>query len=82
MRGQPAVEIAAAIAEPVAFAVEADAGHQHDVGQQQRTLADVETASRDLDAAIDAFSEIAKAPNPPFSAGDIVQRANMGRNTM
>jgi RNA polymerase-associated protein CTR9 len=52
------------------------------IKEQQRTLADVETASRDLDAAIDAFSEIAKAPNPPFPAGDIEQRANMGRNTM
>jgi len=50
--------------------------------EQQRTLADVETASQDLDDAIDAFSEIAKAPNPPFPAGDIEQRANMGRNTM
>jgi RNA polymerase-associated protein CTR9 len=52
------------------------------IKEQQRTLADVETASRDLDAAIDAFSEIAKSPNPPFPAGDIEQRANMGRNTM
>jgi RNA polymerase-associated protein CTR9 len=52
------------------------------IKEQQRTLVDVETASRDLDAAIDAFSEIAKAPNPPFPAGDIEQRANMGRNTM
>jgi RNA polymerase-associated protein CTR9 len=50
--------------------------------EQQRTLADVETASKDLDEAIEAFSEIAKAPNPPFPAGDIEQRASMGRNTM
>jgi RNA polymerase-associated protein CTR9 len=50
--------------------------------EQQRTLADVKTASQDLDDAIEAFSEIAKAPNPPFPAGDIEQRASMGRNTM
>jgi RNA polymerase-associated protein CTR9 len=50
--------------------------------EQQRTLADVQTASTDLDEAIEAFSEIAKAPNPPFPAGDIEQRASMGRNTM
>lgn len=50
--------------------------------EQQRSLADVETASKDLDEAIEAFSEIAKAPNPPFPAGDIEQRASMGRNTM
>jgi RNA polymerase-associated protein CTR9 len=50
--------------------------------EQQRTLADVEIASKDLDEAIEAFSEIAKAPNPPFPAGDIEQRASMGRNTM
>lgn len=50
--------------------------------ESQRSLADVETASRDLDEAIAAFGEIAKAPNPPFPAGDIEQRASMGRNTM
>jgi RNA polymerase-associated protein CTR9 len=50
--------------------------------EQQRTLTDVKTASQDLDEAIEAFSEIAKAPNPPFPAGDIEQRASMGRNTM
>lgn len=50
--------------------------------EQQRSVADVQTASDDLDEAIEAFSEIAKAPNPPFPAGDIEQRASMGRNTM
>jgi RNA polymerase-associated protein CTR9 len=50
--------------------------------EQQRTLADVKTASDDLDEAIEAFSAIAKASNPPFPAGDIEQRASMGRNTM
>lgn len=50
--------------------------------EQQRTLQDVETAQQDLEEAIEAFLEISKAPNPPFPAGDIEQRANMGRNTM
>lgn len=50
--------------------------------EAQRTLAEVETASKDLDAAIEAFGEIAKAPNPPFKSNDIEQRASMGRNTM
>lgn len=50
--------------------------------ESQRSLADVETASADLDEAIEAFGDIAKAPNPPFPAGDIEQRASMGRNTM
>lgn len=50
--------------------------------ESQRSLTDVETASKDLDDAIEAFSDIAKAPNPPFPAGDIEQRASMGRNTM
>ena len=36
MRGQPAVEVAAAVAEPVARAREADAGHEHDVGHDCR----------------------------------------------
>ncbi|KAK5121875.1 hypothetical protein LTR85_004446 [Meristemomyces frigidus] len=50
--------------------------------EAQRTLADVEAASQGLDEAIDAFTEIAKSPNPPFPRGDLDARANMGRNTM
>lgn len=52
------------------------------LNETQRSFADVQTASQDLDEAIEAFSEIAKSPNPPFPANDIEQRANMGRNTM
>ena len=47
-----------------------------------RTLAEVETASAGLDAAIESLLEIAKSSNPPFPRHDIEQRANMGRNTM
>lgn len=50
--------------------------------ESQRSLHDVEQAGEGLDAAIQAFSEIAASPNPPFPKGDLEQRANMGRNTM
>lgn len=50
--------------------------------ESQRTLADVEAASKGLDEAIEAFGEIAKSPNPPFPRSDLDARANMGRNTM
>lgn len=50
--------------------------------ETERTLADIDTAATDLDAAIEALTVIAKDPHPPFPAGDIDARANMGRNTM
>lgn len=50
--------------------------------ENERSLADLETAAADLDKAIDALAAIAKEPNPPFPAGEIDARANMGRNTM
>ncbi|KAF2718684.1 HCP-like protein [Polychaeton citri CBS 116435] len=50
--------------------------------EAQKTSADVETAQQGLDEAIDAFTELAKGPNPPFPARDLEARANMGRNTM
>ncbi|ORY17631.1 hypothetical protein BCR34DRAFT_596805 [Clohesyomyces aquaticus] len=48
----------------------------------QRTLAEVEAAAAGLDEAIESFTAIARAPNPPFPKNDIDQRASMGRNTM
>lgn len=50
--------------------------------ESNKTLADVEVASKGLDEAIESFIQIAKGPNPPFPRNDIEQRANMGRNTM
>ncbi|KAK5135911.1 hypothetical protein LTR08_004369 [Meristemomyces frigidus] len=50
--------------------------------EAQRTLTEVEAAAKGLDEAIEAFTEIAKGPNPPFPRGDLDARANMGRNTM
>lgn len=50
--------------------------------EANKTLEDVEIASKDLDDAIESFIEIARSPNPPFPKNDIEQRANMGRNTM
>ncbi|CAK4033021.1 Tetratricopeptide repeat 1 [Lecanosticta acicola] len=50
--------------------------------EANKTLEDVEVASKDLDDAIESFIEIARSPQPPFPKNDIEQRANMGRNTM
>jgi RNA polymerase-associated protein CTR9 len=47
-----------------------------------KTLADVETAAKGLEDAIESFTAISKSPNPPFPPHDIEQRAIMGRNTM
>ena len=52
------------------------------LSENQRTLADVQSASEGLDDAIESFTEIAQAKNPPYPKHDIEQRANMGRNTM
>lgn len=54
----------------------------HTLPDSQRTLMEVQAASEGLDAAVDALTEIAQAPNPPYPKHDIEQRANMGRNTM
>ena len=54
----------------------------HTLPESQRALADVQSAAEGLDDAIESFTEIAKAPNPPYPKHDIEQRANMGRNTM
>jgi len=50
--------------------------------ESQRTLLEVQSASEGLDDAIESFTEIAQASNPPYPKHDIEQRANMGRNTM
>ena len=48
----------------------------------ERILEEVEAAEDGLEQAIESFSEIAQAKNPPYPRHDIEQRANMGRNTM
>lgn len=50
--------------------------------KEAKSVEEIEIALEGLDAAIESFSEIAKAPNPPFPRNDLEQRANMGRNTM
>lgn len=52
------------------------------LSESQRTLLEVQSASEGLDDAIESFTEIAQASNPPYPKHDIEQRANMGRNTM
>lgn len=54
----------------------------HALPDSQRSLTDVQSAAEGLDDAIESFTQIAKAPNPPYPKHDIEQRANMGRNTM
>jgi RNA polymerase-associated protein CTR9 len=54
----------------------------HTLPEPQRTVAEVKAAAEGLEQAIESFSAIAKAPNPPFPRTDIEMRANMGRNTM
>jgi RNA polymerase-associated protein CTR9 len=50
--------------------------------ETQRTLVDVEEAQKGLEEAINTLDAVANSPNPPFSKNDIIQRANMARNTM
>ncbi|OXV05775.1 hypothetical protein Egran_06457 [Elaphomyces granulatus] len=50
--------------------------------ETQRTMQDVQEASDGLDEAIELFSRIALAKNPPYPKAAIEQRANMGRNTI
>ncbi|PGH23191.1 hypothetical protein AJ80_02721 [Polytolypa hystricis UAMH7299] len=50
--------------------------------ETQRTAQDVQDAADGLDKAIETFSKIAKAKNPPYPRGALEQRANMGKNTI
>ena len=54
----------------------------HGLPADKRTAADLEAASRGLDAAIDACGALARAPHAPFPRADLEQRAAMGKNTM
>jgi RNA polymerase-associated protein CTR9 len=54
----------------------------HNSKETQRTLVDVEEAQNGLEEAINTLDAVANSPNPPFSKNDIIQRANMARNTM
>jgi RNA polymerase-associated protein CTR9 len=52
------------------------------VPPRERKLADVEAALAGVNAAVDAFFEVAKSTTPPYPRADIEQRANMARNTV
>jgi RNA polymerase-associated protein CTR9 len=54
----------------------------HTLKETQRTLEDVTEAQAGLEEAITTLDAVANSPNPPFSKNDIIQRANMARNTM
>ncbi|KAL7271773.1 protein required for normal CLN1 and CLN2 G1 cyclin expression [Rhizina undulata] len=50
--------------------------------ETQRTLVDMEAASRGLDEAIQTFSDVARSKSPPYPPQDIEARSTMGRNTL
>ena len=52
------------------------------LSEKDRTLEEVEEATRGLASAIETLEQIAKSEAPPFPRNDITSRANMGRNTM
>ncbi|KAF2446043.1 TPR-like protein [Karstenula rhodostoma CBS 690.94] len=54
----------------------------YNLKETARTLVDVEEAQQGLDEAIRMFEAVANSENPPYPKDDIIQRANMGRNTM
>ncbi|OAG05786.1 uncharacterized protein CC84DRAFT_1092411 [Paraphaeosphaeria sporulosa] len=54
----------------------------YNLKETTRTLVDVEEAQQGLDEAIKMFEAVANSENPPYPKDDIIQRANMGRNTM
>jgi RNA polymerase-associated protein CTR9 len=63
----------------VAFVQFHIAQHLCSVPVAQRTLEDVETASADLESAIESLFTLSKHPTPPYPRSDLEQRANMGR---
>ncbi|KAL5420786.1 hypothetical protein PMIN04_006196 [Paraphaeosphaeria minitans] len=54
----------------------------YNLKETTRTLVDVEEAQQGLDEATKMFEAVANSENPPYPKDDIIQRANMGRNTM
>jgi RNA polymerase-associated protein CTR9 len=47
-----------------------------------RTVENLQQAAEGLEKAIETFKRIAQVKNPPYPAGSLEQRANMGRNTI
>lgn len=66
----------------VAFVHFQVAQHTITLAEKDRTLDEVDEATKGLAEAIEMLEQIAKAEAPPFPRNDITSRANMGRNTM
>jgi RNA polymerase-associated protein CTR9 len=63
----------------VAFVQNQIASLAYSLPETQKTVQDVQDASDGLREAVESFGRIAQAKNPPYPAGALEQRANMGK---
>ncbi|KAL4890424.1 hypothetical protein BDV59DRAFT_194976 [Aspergillus ambiguus] len=63
----------------VAFVQNQIASLAYSLPETQKTVVEVQEASDGLRQAIEAFGRLAQAKNPPYPAGSLEQRANMGK---
>lgn len=66
----------------VAFVQYQIASLTYGLPETQKTVQDLEVALEGLKEAVETFDNLAKSKNPPYPAGSLEQRANMGRNTI
>lgn len=63
----------------VAFVQNQIASLAYGLPETQRTVQDVQDAADGLRQAVETFGRLAQAKNPPYPAGALEQRANMGK---
>ncbi|KAE8349798.1 TPR-like protein [Aspergillus coremiiformis] len=63
----------------VAFVQNQIASLAYSLPETQKTVQDVQDASDGLREAVESFGRIAQVKNPPYPAGALEQRANMGK---
>ncbi|KAB8220573.1 hypothetical protein BDV33DRAFT_90396 [Aspergillus novoparasiticus] len=63
----------------VAFVQNQIASLAYSLPETQKTVQDVQDASDGLREAVESFGRIAQTKNPPYPAGALEQRANMGK---
>lgn len=66
----------------VAFVQYQIASLTYSLPETQKSVQDLEVALEGLKEAVETFDRLAKSKNPPYPAGSLEQRANMGRNTI
>ncbi|KAE8148233.1 hypothetical protein BDV25DRAFT_20772 [Aspergillus avenaceus] len=66
----------------VAFVQNQVASLAYSLAETQKTVQDVQDASDGLREAVETFGRIAQAKNPPYPAGALEQRANMGKTIL